>query len=546
VKRTWKITVWVAAPLIVIAAAASIAHFRAKAGTERYKAQLRAQGEKFSIPELLSSSRMDSGGVGDFAAAKARLGAVNFELLPGAMKMIKPGRARVVWKEVVLPADKTTNVWPELQAVVDGFEAAATEVREILKRHTLQFPADYSAGFDNLPTAPLASLRATIQWFSAVALLDLHAGRPTGAFENIRAVVALPVRYRPERFMISHLVRHALVSMAASVTWEALQYPGWHDEQLAELQRLWESLDLLSDHVPALKMERACALLEYERARRSAARLEQLANGGTATTLDDLAEAGQQLLEDPKEGVNKLFELFPQRWIWKRWTSYGDELWFLKFGQMQITTAREAVAGRPFAPLLTALTNHVELLGEPEPGYLLARAFVGGFYTRFLEKLATGETQRRLVVAAIAIKRYQLRYGKLPAMLSALVPEFVGAIPFDPIDGQPLRYGAQSNGEFLLYSVGLNGADEGGDARPFNESSKSFFWISCRDWCGPSPRATQKCANITQGRKRNGAGKQTDLRRKFFAFPSNSASQSAISHLQVIPTRFPLPLPSVT
>jgi hypothetical protein len=59
----------------------------------------------------------------------------------------------------------------------------------------------------------------------------------------------------------------------------------------------------------------------------------------------------------------------------------------------------------------------------------------------------------------IACKRHELKYGKLPEDLQALVPEFLPAVPRDPFDGQPFRYSPVKR---LVYSVGINGLDDGG------------------------------------------------------------------------------------
>jgi len=74
------------------------------------------------------------------------------------------------------------------------------------------------------------------------------------------------------------------------------------------------------------------------------------------------------------------------------------------------------------------------------------------------------ETERSLVLAATAIKRYTLRHGRVPDSLSALVPEFLPSVPVDYMDGKPVRYRLNPDGSTVLYSVGEDGTDGGGDA----------------------------------------------------------------------------------
>ena len=59
--------------------------------------------------------------------------------------------------------------------------------------------------------------------------------------------------------------------------------------------------------------------------------------------------------------------------------------------------------------------------------------------------------------------------------LAALVPEFLTAIPHDPMSGKLLIYRLRPDGAFLLYSVGLDGRDDGGDPRP-GAGGKPGLW----------------------------------------------------------------------
>ena len=78
------------------------------------------------------------------------------------------------------------------------------------------------------------------------------------------------------------------------------------------------------------------------------------------------------------------------------------------------------------------------------------------------------ETDRELTVTAIALRRFQLRHGRAAATLLELVPEFLPTLPRDYMNGEALHYRAASDGSFLLYSVGVDGWDEGGDPNPAN------------------------------------------------------------------------------
>ena len=49
-----------------------------------------------------------------------------------------------------------------------------------------------------------------------------------------------------------------------------------------------------------------------------------------------------------------------------------------------------------------------------------------------------------------------------PETLDGLAPRFIAQLPHDIINGQPLHYRRTEDGKFLLYSVGWNETDDGG------------------------------------------------------------------------------------
>jgi hypothetical protein len=71
--------------------------------------------------------------------------------------------------------------------------------------------------------------------------------------------------------------------------------------------------------------------------------------------------------------------------------------------------------------------------------------------------------ERQLTLAAIALKRFELRHGTFPPDLKALVPEFLTAVPFDYMGAKSLGYRLKDDGNYVLYSVGDDGKDDGGD-----------------------------------------------------------------------------------
>jgi hypothetical protein len=66
----------------------------------------------------------------------------------------------------------------------------------------------------------------------------------------------------------------------------------------------------------------------------------------------------------------------------------------------------------------------------------------------------------------LAIRRYRTAQGNWPDSLESLVPEQLPRVPLDPFSDKPLVY-RRADDDFLLYSVGFNRFDDGGQ---FDES----------------------------------------------------------------------------
>jgi hypothetical protein len=67
----------------------------------------------------------------------------------------------------------------------------------------------------------------------------------------------------------------------------------------------------------------------------------------------------------------------------------------------------------------------------------------------------------RLLTAELAVRCYQTEQGRLPPSLKQLVPKYLQQVPSDPFSGRPVIYHPQGT-NWLLYSVGVDGVDDGG------------------------------------------------------------------------------------
>ena len=69
---------------------------------------------------------------------------------------------------------------------------------------------------------------------------------------------------------------------------------------------------------------------------------------------------------------------------------------------------------------------------------------------------------RRLLMTALAIHLHEFQEGELPRELSALAPSTLSQIPMDPWNPDATLVYRRTGDQFVLYSVGMDGIDDGG------------------------------------------------------------------------------------
>jgi len=117
--------------------------------------------------------------------------------------------------------------------------------------------------------------------------------------------------------------------------------------------------------------------------------------------------------------------------------------------------ALDAAAGMKIPDAQTALDEKlvVSAVLLPEPA-------------RFVSKGAEAVARIRLARTVLAVERYRLKHdGALPTYLADVSAELSGGVLEDPFDGQPLRYKELPAGGYVVYSVGSNRMDDGGEVK---------------------------------------------------------------------------------
>lgn len=372
---------------------------------------------------------------------------------PDLMEPTGDNKAIVVWKQDSLR--RQTPSWPDAsyELTWDDFDDAINQNQPqvdaacaALLSGDIQFNLDASAGnYMLLPHLPL--LKNLTQTLNDRAMLTLHEGKLEAAWTNLMAATRLVTAWNPEPVEISHRVRFDDARLVFEATWQVLQANRWTDDQLAHLQREWESANFLSRLPEVQAFRRACDLKALE--------------------------SETQEAQTPESGMRE------------------DEERLLVFYRDREIEYRRAVQAGTWLQMrqMPGVTN--EVFFEPkhrytrfEMGQRQRRLAVGIRWhgLGFIQHAAGAEVERRVMVTALALERYRVKYKRYPETLQVLAPDFLKSAPTDFGTGQPLHYRVAEDEHFILYSVGLDGVDNKGRIQipPTGEAAMSTLMAARR------------------------------------------------------------------
>jgi len=163
------------------------------------------------------------------------------------------------------------------------------------------------------------------------------------------------------------------------------------------------------------------------------------------------------------EALTTLKHPFPASFIdnYRRSSTNQEDFAFC----LDALTSLVAAAKLPFPESLDVLSQQDEQVNKAQSkGYLIAGIMLPSL-GKPLENSAARLGELRAAQGVIAIERYRLTHANaLPVGLSALVPQYLSAVPLDPFDGKPLRFKKTSPKGYVVYSIGQDRQDDGGTA----------------------------------------------------------------------------------
>lgn len=317
------------------------------------------------------------------------------------------------------------------------YDSAIEQLRQATRLPYANIPLNYEDGFSSITIldSHLAALKRCSSLLELRAVAELANGQSDKAFDDVMLLFRLNDTICSQPFLITHLVRIAILQITLQPIWEGLVRHAWTDDQLAQISAELAKLDFLADYEFTMHGERAFAIQQFE----------NLRIARKSETLDD---AGR---------TNIIYYHFtPAAYF------YQNELNFARLSQ-QWALPLVDVQHRVVSPKEVQHVNNMdqEQLKHYSPYKIMALTQFG-IVSPAVRRFAYAQSSVDLARVACALERYRLAHGSYPETLDALAPQFLQDIPHDIINGQPLHYRPTSDGTFLLYSVGWNETDNGG------------------------------------------------------------------------------------
>ncbi len=331
----------------------------------------------------------------------------------------------------------------KFDAVLDELARAAAE------RPLARYPHAYELGnFAQGHTQWI--LRDVAQVLRLRAVARLHDGQVVAAFADVELAFRLADSPRHEPWLHSHVAfRHAMLTDALQPVWEGLARHQWTEPQLAALQQHLAQLNLLAERAVVLRGETAMWVdyIHYVR---------QLATGR--------ANKFHALRGEPQDFEEK-FWLFVIRRFYPLGWLYEDEV--LTYRMLRPFDAVNGSGERATEPRLSSIMDPF-FVTFMVPKLRMVREETEGRFPQV-------QTLMNQALVACALERYRLAQGEFPENVEPLAPRFLSQVPRDAASGQPFRYRRTADGQFVLYAIGSDGVDNGGQAARIEFDWKGSF-----------------------------------------------------------------------
>jgi hypothetical protein len=311
----------------------------------------------------------------------------------------------------------------------DQFQEDFDTIRAALKRPYARIVDDYSRPL-TLPFLNVATGDVVVRTLEQSAKCHLIVGQTEKAWQeltllnDLRRMVGRQGKFITTEgaWVVRGITKHGL-----NVVEKGLELHAWSEPQLLALQEQFEATDFFAQFGDALRCGRAGLLSGVE-------------SGGMVRAAFAASAAN----------------IFWVARMLNRAIAIG--IWIVPHGEIYESFSNRMRETQKMIDVITP-TNRVVRPNEASKAFAWWKRAQEG-----LPALLWNQTRVNEGRIACALERYRLANGKYPETLHALVPQFIQTLPHDIVNGEPLKYRRTADGSFLLYSLGWNETDNGGQA----------------------------------------------------------------------------------
>ena len=324
----------------------------------------------------------------------------------------------------------------------DQFSPDFDLIRTALQRPYARIDCDYSRPMTVL--APnFLTVRIVVQTLAQRTRCFLLLGEPDKALRELtlmhdlcRILEGAPTG-KPIT-LVAAMINVAVAGLYADTIADGLRMHAWHDPQLDALEQQLSEVKLAPSIAETFVDEPIFSLRTLETSSR-AELVKLLAGGGNS------------------KKMALTLKYAPQGWVDQNMATHARLGYEFSDGldvtNLTVSPRKTDEAGREL--------QHNR--AHAAPYNFLTSAFMPN-WVKALQRFARNQTSINEVQIVCSLERYHLAHGDYPESLDALMPQFIEKLPHDIIGGQPLQYRRIDAGKFLLYSVGWNETDDGGQA----------------------------------------------------------------------------------
>jgi hypothetical protein len=320
----------------------------------------------------------------------------------------------------------------------DQFQPDFDLIREALKRPYARMDGDYSDPV-NMPIPNFVNVRLAAQTLAQRAQCYLLLGQPEKALSEVtllhdlcRLLEGAPTG-KPIT-LVAAMINVAVTGLYVETVADGMRLKAWNESQLVALQKQLNEINLPPFVAEALHEEQvgSCRIIEI------------------------------YVLNNKK---NPKFPYWLRGWIYQNLVTVA-------MLDQKVIDSFEPVTDLVVPHIMDSSHHEIETkLSHLSPYSFFATIFIPNF-TKAMQTTVHNQTLANEAQIVCALECYRLSHGDYPESLEALAPQFIEKLPHDIIGSQPsqssgsasqpLHYRRIGDGKFLLYSVGWNEKNDGG------------------------------------------------------------------------------------